>query len=294
MNTEGPADPPAADRLTRLLSDAFLLGPLADWLVPDLADRRAIYPRYWAVIARRALVGAATIDTVGGTTDQPPADQPAADRSRAAQPGSAGSAIDQPDAGRSGPAQSGAGGSGPEPHGVGGSDLEPHGAGGSGPEQSGVGGSGPDAAAVGAALWYDTVGGEPETDTEQDGPAFATACGRYLDRFIALDEAMHGAYPNLASYAYLGFVAVAPDHQRRGVGAGLLARRHRRLDESGTAAFLIASSAGSARLYRRLGYRPHGADIRPSTDAPALYPMLRPPAPPADHVEHGAVDRSKR
>ncbi|MEV0841579.1 GNAT family N-acetyltransferase [Actinocatenispora sera] len=194
--TAGRAD---ADRLTRLLSDAFLLGDLADWLVPDLAQRREIYPRYWAIIARHALAGAATVDV----TD-------------------AGSA---------------------------------------------------------AALWYAAGGGEPDLVPGDYDALLASACGRHVDRFAALDRAMHDAYPDRPGYAYLGFVGVTPERQRAGLGAALLDHRHRQLDRAGSAAFLIASSAGSARLYRRLGYRPAGPDIRPGPDAPALYPMLREPRP---------------
>ncbi|BCJ34393.1 hypothetical protein Athai_18960 [Actinocatenispora thailandica] len=191
----GSAGPGDADRLTRLLSEAFLHGDLADWLVPDLAQRREIYPRYWAIVARHALAGAATVDV----TD-----------------------VDSA-----------------------------------------------------AALWYPGRDGEPDL-VPADYPArLAAACGRYVGRFTALDEAMHDRYPDRPGYAYLGFVGVTPARQRSGLGAALLAHRHRRLDRAGTAAFLIASSADSARLYRRLGYRPCGADIRPAAGAPALYPMLR-------------------
>lgn len=197
IGSAGAAD---ADRLTGLLSDAFLLGELADWLVPDLAERREIYPRYWAIIARHALAGAATVDV----TD-----------------------IDSA-----------------------------------------------------AALWYAGGGGEPDLVPADYDALLAAACGRHVERFAALDQAMHDAYPDRPEHAYLGFVGVTPARQRSGLGAALLAHRHRRLDEAGTAAFLIASSADSARLYRRLGYRPAGPDIRPAPDAPALYPMLRKPPPP--------------
>jgi GNAT superfamily N-acetyltransferase len=196
IGTAGAAD---TDRLTRLLSDAFLLGDLADWLVPDLAQRREIYPRYWAIIARHALSGAAAVDV----TD-----------------------VDSA-----------------------------------------------------AALWYAGGGGEPDVVPADYDALLAAACGAHVDRFAALDGAMHDAYPDRPGYAYLGFVGVAPARQRAGLGAALLAHRHRQLDRAGTAAFLIASSADSARLYRRLGYRPSGPDIRPAPDAPALHPMLREPAP---------------
>lgn len=196
IGTAGRAD---ADRLTRLLSDAFLLGDLADWLVGDLARRREIYPRYWAIIARHALSGAATVDV----TD-----------------------VDSA-----------------------------------------------------AALWYAGGGGEPDVVPADYDALLAAACGAHVDRFAALDGAMHDAYPDRPGYAYLGFVGVAPARQRAGLGAALLAHRHRQLDRAGTAAFLIASSADSARLYRRLGYRPAGPDVRPAPDAPALYPMLREPRP---------------
>lgn len=196
VTVAGPGD---AVPLTRLLTAAFGTGELADWLVPDLARRREIYPRYWSIIARHAVAGAATVEVT---------------------------------------------------------DVD-----------------------TAAALWYPSAGSGPDLVPADYDTALAAACGECRDRFAALDEAMHDAYPDRPGYAYLGFVGVAPDRQRQGLGAALLEYRHRRLDAAGTAAFLIASSPDSARLYRRLGYRRYGAEIRPAPDAPALYPMLREPRP---------------
>ncbi|GAA4215323.1 GNAT family N-acetyltransferase [Actinocatenispora rupis] len=41
--------------LTRLLTDAFLAGQLADHLVPSLPHRQRIYPAYWSIIVAHAL-----------------------------------------------------------------------------------------------------------------------------------------------------------------------------------------------------------------------------------------------
>ncbi|MBP2319954.1 amino acid transporter/GNAT superfamily N-acetyltransferase [Kibdelosporangium banguiense] len=41
--------------VSKVLSDAFLIGEIAEWLVPDLAERRRIYPQYWAMAVEHAL-----------------------------------------------------------------------------------------------------------------------------------------------------------------------------------------------------------------------------------------------
>lgn len=135
------------------------------------------------------------------------------------------------------------------------------------------------------ALWYpagpDRAPDVAPGDYEAQLPGIA---GEAAGRFRALDAAVHDAYPPLEDpWAYLGFVAVEPSAQNRGLGRLLLQTRHADLDRDGVPAFLVASTERSARLYARLGYQPTGPAIRPAGNAPQLYPMIRFPAGPAGH-----------
>jgi amino acid transporter/GNAT superfamily N-acetyltransferase len=47
--------------VSTVLSDAFVTGEIAEWLVPDLEDRRRIYPAYWAMAVEHALSGAGEV-----------------------------------------------------------------------------------------------------------------------------------------------------------------------------------------------------------------------------------------
>lgn len=126
------------------------------------------------------------------------------------------------------------------------------------------------------AFWYPApAGGEPELVPDDYEHRLARACGADTPRFTQLDEASH-AYPGLdTDWMYLGFLAVAPDAQGAGLGTTLLAHRHRALDRTGTPAFLVASSADSARLYRSLGYRDHGEPVGVPGAPWRMYPMVR-------------------
>jgi amino acid transporter/GNAT superfamily N-acetyltransferase len=50
--------------LAHVLSEAFVTGEIAEWLVPDADDRSRIYPRYWAMAAEQALA-AGEVHAVG-------------------------------------------------------------------------------------------------------------------------------------------------------------------------------------------------------------------------------------
>jgi GNAT superfamily N-acetyltransferase len=102
------------------------------------------------------------------------------------------------------------------------------------------------------------------------------ACGRYTNRFQALDAAFAQHHPD-AAHHHLAFLAVHPDHQGRGVGTALLDRYHARLDRAGMPAYLEASSQRSRALYARCGYTDHGDPITLPDNGPHLWPMWRPP-----------------
>jgi ribosomal protein S18 acetylase RimI-like enzyme len=130
--------------------------------------------------------------------------------------------------------------------------------------------------ATAAAVWYPIAGGPPPAARDYDS-RLAEITGRYLPRFAALDAAMHRHHPYLTWHHYLAFLAVHPDHQRRGFGSALLTHHHNILDAHGTPAYLEATGDRNARLYARHGYRPRPA-YRISGDGPTLIPMWRPPA----------------
>lgn len=44
-----------AAALTTVLAEAFLPGPVGDWLIPNLTHRRTVYHRYFALMLRRGL-----------------------------------------------------------------------------------------------------------------------------------------------------------------------------------------------------------------------------------------------
>ncbi len=56
------------DPLGTILSDAFLTGDIAEWLVPDIEDRRRIYPQYWRMAVQHALSGAGEVFAGGDTS----------------------------------------------------------------------------------------------------------------------------------------------------------------------------------------------------------------------------------
>ncbi|GAA4554005.1 GNAT family N-acetyltransferase [Amycolatopsis samaneae] len=109
-----------------------------------------------------------------------------------------------------------------------------------------------------------------------------------LDGFAALEEseqdrleavfALLGEHiPARPGYWQAQFAAVRPDRQRQGLGGGLFRYGLDRHDAAGSPTYLVASSPGSARLYRRLGYRELGAAFRLPGGSP-LRPMWRDPS----------------
>lgn len=118
-----------------------------------------------------------------------------------------------------------------------------------------------------AVLW--TPGGEEDVD----GAAFSGLTGEELGRLAALFELMTTRAPG-GEYHHAQFIGVRRSAQRQGIGARLL--RHG-LDRNGTVpAYLEASSAESAKLYRRLGFRDHGPAFA-AEGGPLMRPLWRDP-----------------
>jgi GNAT superfamily N-acetyltransferase len=53
--TIGRAQQTDVDQVSRLLADAFLISPVGDWLIPDVAVRRRVYVDYFAIFVRHGL-----------------------------------------------------------------------------------------------------------------------------------------------------------------------------------------------------------------------------------------------
>jgi GNAT superfamily N-acetyltransferase len=134
-------------------------------------------------------------------------------------------------------------------------------------------------AIVGVALWYASDDPGP---ADYDRRVAAVVGEPRLRRFLEFDELLHHHTP-ATEHDYLGFLAVAPEHQARGIGGRLLREHHRRLDHQARPAYLVASNQHSARLYARHGYQPlPGARYELRLPAGgSMYRMWRTP-PPTD------------
>ncbi|MBE1579257.1 GNAT family N-acetyltransferase [Amycolatopsis roodepoortensis] len=120
----------------------------------------------------------------------------------------------------------------------------------------------------GAAVW--APGGDEDIDDE----AFAGLTGEEIGRLMMVFELMTEHAP-VGEYHHAQFIGVRKNAQRRGIGARLLKYG---LDRNGPVpAYLEASSAESAKLYRRLGFRDHGPAFAVEGGPPML-PMWREPS----------------
>ena len=132
--------------------------------------------------------------------------------------------------------------------------------------------------ALAAAMW-----GPPHVDAfhGEAGEAFGQRMAGNLDpadtaRLLAVGQLFSEHHPT-QPWMYLQLIGVAPDHQGRGLGSGLLAPVLARCDATGTPAYLEASSVRNRRLYERHGFETVGELTLPD-DGPPIWPMWREPA----------------
>jgi GNAT superfamily N-acetyltransferase len=130
-----------------------------------------------------------------------------------------------------------------------------------------------DAPPMGVAVWFPSHEIPEMADYDK---RLAAAAGPYTHRFEELDAAMHTAHPGGPAHAYLAFMAVRSTERDHGIGAALLEKHHRKLDETGTPAYLEASGLRSRRLYLRHEYTDHGPAYGPG-GLKVFRPMWRNP-----------------
>ena len=128
------------------------------------------------------------------------------------------------------------------------------------------------------ALWLPVdpaaraVGGADDYDRR-----LALATSPWTRRFVQFDRALERSHPGDEAHHHLAILAVQPDRQGQGVGAGLLRAYHSVLDACGAASHLEASHPRNRQLYLRHGYVDRGEPIQ-LPGGPCLYPMWRAPA----------------
>jgi len=126
---------------------------------------------------------------------------------------------------------------------------------------------------AGAAVWFAVAGGELRGG--EDLGARLEKVGS--DRLPVLGELTEAVHPVERDHAYLQAIAVAADHQGRGVGSALLAPVLERCDRDGLPAYLEASSDRSRSLYERHGFAVLDRIVH-LPDGPPMYPMWREPS----------------
>lgn len=111
----------------------------------------------------------------------------------------------------------------------------------------------------------------PMTVQFRDALTYLRIFGRRIPRAAGLLNALERVHPPEPHY-YLPYIGVHPDHHNRGIGTALLTPIIDQARGEGLPVYLEASSADSARLYGRLGFRTLST-IRP-LGSPPLELML--------------------
>jgi ribosomal protein S18 acetylase RimI-like enzyme len=104
---------------------------------------------------------------------------------------------------------------------------------------------------------------------------FFVAYGLKLPRAIRTQRVMAERHPTQPHY-YIRWVGVRPELRGQGLGSALMRPTLDRCDAERLAAYIEASSEGSAALYERLGFVHQGMLTLPE-GGPPIWPMLRPP-----------------
>jgi ribosomal protein S18 acetylase RimI-like enzyme len=87
----------------------------------------------------------------------------------------------------------------------------------------------------------------------RNGPGMLRVFGRRVGHALGFLTRMESRHLR-APHVYFPYVGVAPEHQRQGIGAALMAPAIEHADAQRLPCYLEASSPDNARLYRRLGF----------------------------------------
>jgi GNAT superfamily N-acetyltransferase len=128
---------------------------------------------------------------------------------------------------------------------------------------------------AGVAVWHPVPAPAPDPDGYHR--LIAQVCGRYTDRFMAMQATFAAHHPQQPHH-HLAYLGVTPARQRRGIGTALLAHHHAELDAARLPAYLVAVSPQSRDLYLRHGYHIHGAGpFHLPDNGPPMWPLWRNP-----------------
>jgi ribosomal protein S18 acetylase RimI-like enzyme len=103
----------------------------------------------------------------------------------------------------------------------------------------------------------------------------ADLAGSHLPRFLQIEQLLDKHHPDDPHW-HLAFMAVEPDHRRRGLGNQLMAHALARVDALGVPAYLEATNPDNQRLYRRHGFTDMDtAPLKLDDGTPLFYRMWR-------------------
>jgi GNAT superfamily N-acetyltransferase len=142
-----------------------------------------------------------------------------------------------------------------------------------------------DLAAV--ALWLPVGTDGPGPPGDDYNAELAEVTGPWAGRFQAFDAELDRHHPTGTAHHHLAILAVHPGKQGQGIGTALLRAHHATLDQTGTPAYLEASSPRNRALYLCHGYAGPGPLHLPD-GGPPMWPMTRPAsrALPKRHTSH--------
>ncbi len=126
-----------------------------------------------------------------------------------------------------------------------------------------------------AAVWFPPPGGaERLRQRLAHLPALAFACGWQRLPMRALELRHIAALRPRAPHCYLQMLAVAPPHQRRGLGSALLSTLLRQADDADLPVCLETGNAANLSFYARHGFDIH--HVSHLSEGLTLWTLLRP------------------
>jgi GNAT superfamily N-acetyltransferase len=124
------------------------------------------------------------------------------------------------------------------------------------------------------ALWLPVGTDGPGPPGDDYESRLAEVTGPRAGRFQAFDAELDRHHPTGTAHHHLAMLGVHPDKQGQGIGTALLRAHHATLDQTGTPAYLEASSSRNRALYLRHGYAGPGPFHLPD-GGPPMWPMTR-------------------